>query len=95
MPAKKPVKSAAAAPQTTAQYPAIEYPAIEAFIERATAEQIADLFGSLKEGLTALKGPRADQGKKVGKAIQKTEELLSHLMQVREKLEDEQKGPRR
>lgn len=68
------------------------YPAIEGFIEKATAEEIGELFGPLKEGLSALKGPRADQAKKVGKAIARTEELLSHLLQVREKLEAERKG---
>lgn len=68
------------------------YPAIEGFIEKATADEIAGLFGPLKDGLAGLKGPRADQAKKVGKAIQKTEELLSHLLQVREKLEADRKG---
>lgn len=65
------------------------YPAIESFIERATKEEISELFDPLKAGLSALKGPRADQAKKVHKAIEKTEELLSHLLQVREKLEAE------
>jgi hypothetical protein len=68
------------------------YPAIEGFIERASVEDIAELFSPLKEGLAGLKGPKAEQGKKVGKAIEKTEELLSHLLQVRERLESERKG---
>lgn len=67
------------------------YPAIEGFIERATAEDIANLFSPLKEGLTGLKGPKAEQAKKVGKAIEKTQELLSHLLQVRERLESQRK----
>ena len=67
------------------------YPAIEGFIERATADDIAALFDPLREGLTGLKGPKADQAKKVGKAIEKTQELLSHLLQVREKLESQRK----
>ena len=67
------------------------YPAIEGFIERATADDIAALFEPLREGLTGLKGPKADQAKKVGKAIEKTQELLSHLLQVREKLEAQRK----
>ncbi len=74
------------------------YPAIEGFIERATAEEVIALFSPLREGLTGLKGPNAAHGKKVGKAIDKTEELLSHLLQVREKLEAQRKekgGPRR
>ena len=91
MPAKKPAKTP---PPPAAADNEPLYPAIEGFIERATAEEIAELFNPLKEGLSALKGPRADQAKKVGKAIQKTEELLSHLLQVREKLEAERKGRR-
>ena len=87
MPAKKPAKTP---PPAVVDYEPL-YPAIEGFIERATAEEIAELFSPLKEGLTTLKGPRADQAKKVGKAIQKTEELLSHLLQVREKLEADRK----
>ena len=67
------------------------YPAIEGFIERASADDIANLFDPLKEGLTGLKGPKAEQAKKVGKAIEKTQELLSHLLQVREKLESQRK----
>ena len=42
--------------------------------------------------LGSLKGPKAEQGKKVGKAIERTEELLSYLLQVREKLEADRKG---
>ena len=89
MPAKKTAKTPPA-PAPSENEPL--YPAIEGFIERATSEEIAELFSPLKEGLGSLKGPRADQGKKVGKAIQKTEELLSHLLQVRERLEAERKG---
>ncbi len=81
MPAKKP----APPPPEATNEPL--YPAIEGFIENATAEEIAELFSPLKEGLSSLKGPRADQAKKVGKAIAKTQELLELLLQVREKLE--------
>ncbi len=66
------------------------YPAIESFIERASADDIAALFASLKDGLSALKGPKADQSKKVKTAIERTEELLAHLLEVREKLLAEQ-----
>lgn len=86
MPAKKPAKT----PPPPADNEPL-YPAIEGFIERASADEISELFSPLKEGLSTLKGPRADQAKKVGKAILKTEELLSHLLQVREKLEAERK----
>jgi hypothetical protein len=68
------------------------YPAIEAFIETGTADEVAALFEPIKDGLENLKGPKAEQSKKVRKAIEKTEELLAHLLQVREKLEAEEKS---
>lgn len=68
------------------------YPAIEQFIEQATAEDIGALFAPLKDGFTTLKGPRLEQGKKVARAIERTEELLSYLLQVREKIENELKN---
>lgn len=67
--------------------PEPQYPVIEAFVERASAEDVAHLFDGVKQGLGALKGPRAEQAKKVSVALERTEELLSHLLQVREKLE--------
>ncbi len=67
------------------------YPAIEGFIERATQDEISALFASIKDGLEQLKGPKAEQAKKVQKAIAATEELLAHLLEVREKLEAERK----
>ncbi len=67
------------------------YPSIEAFIERASSDEVNSLFGSIRDGLGALKGPKADQAKKVKRAIEKAEELLGHLLQVREKLEAERK----
>lgn len=78
-----PAKSEATAPPTVEPV----YPAIEGFIESATADDIAALFSSIRDGLAGLKGPRAEQAKKVGKAIERTEELLTYLLQVREKLE--------
>ncbi len=80
----------AAKPEAQAQEPL--YPAIEGFVEKATAEEIATLFTALKSGLAEMKGPKAEQAKKIGKAVERTEELLSHLLQVREKLESERKG---
>ena len=68
------------------------YPAIEGFIEHATSEDINALYTSLREGLATLKGPRAEQGKKGLTAIERTEELLSFLLQVREKIEANRKG---
>ena len=72
--------------------PESRYPAIEALIEVATSDDVASLFKPIKDELAGLKGPKAEQGKKVSKAIERTEELLSYLMQVREKLEAERKG---
>lgn len=76
--------------------PAVDpiYPAIESYIEHATAGEVAALFEPLKTGLGELKGPKAEQGKKIAKAIERTEELLSYLLQVREKLEADRKGKR-
>lgn len=65
------------------------YPAVEGFIERASPEEIAGLFQSIKAGLGDLKGPKADQSKKVKAALDRTEELLTHLLEVREKLTSE------
>ena len=65
------------------------YPQIEAYIERASADEMEELFAPLKAGLTALKGPKVDHAKKVNKAIARTQELLTHLLQVRERLETE------
>ena len=74
------------------ELPTPSYPSIESFIEKAKAGDVGEAFKSLKSEIEGLKGPRADQGKKVSKAIERTEELLSYLLQVREKLEAERKG---
>lgn len=68
------------------------YPVIEAFVEKASADEVDQFFTSVKTGLTELKGPKAEQAKKVGAALARTEELLSHLLQVRETLEAEKQG---
>ncbi len=75
-----------------AQSPESIYPVIESFVEQASPDEVARLFDGVKEGLGALKGPRAEQAKKVQVALERTEELLSHLMQVRENLEAERKA---
>ncbi len=79
-----------AAPAPAAQEPL--YPGIEGFIESATGDQVAGLYKPVSDALADLKGPKADQAKKIGKAIARTEELLSYLLQVREKLEADRKG---
>lgn len=84
--------------QQPPQEPALEplptpsYPAIESFIERATAEEIQGLFTPIKEGLNALKGPKAEQGKKIQAALSSAEELLSILLEIRERLVAEAQG---
>jgi hypothetical protein len=82
---------------TQAPDPEPTYPTLEGFIERATADDIASLFTPLKERLKALKGPRADQGKKAHIALQRTEELLGRLLELRENLaaEKAKKGGKR
>ena len=65
------------------------YPNVESFIETADREQVGQLFQELREGLSDLKGPKKDQAKKVQAALEKTEELLSFLIEVREKLAEE------
>jgi hypothetical protein len=80
-------KSAPAPQQpTAAPLPEPSYPQIEGFIELSGTGDIEALFGPLRQSLAAVKGPRTDQARKVTKAIQRTEELLSHLLEVREKL---------
>lgn len=86
---KEKAQTPPAEPQTV---PEPSYPVIEGFVEKATAADIAAMFKDLKGELGGLKGPKAEQGKKVGKAIERTEELLSYLLQVREKLEADRKG---
>ena len=88
--AKKEKTPPAAAPREPVPEPS--YPVIEGFVEKATADDISNMFKDLKAAMGALKGPKAEQGKKVGKAIERTEELLSYLLQVREKLEADRKG---
>ncbi|MBL8917703.1 MAG: hypothetical protein JNJ54_02490 [Myxococcaceae bacterium] len=74
--------------------PQPEYPAIATFVDKAEKADIDALFDALKNGLTTMKGPKADQARKVTKAIERTEELMSHLLQVREKIASERKGKR-
>ena len=73
---------AAAAPEKESNYPVLEQ-----FVERAGPDDVNQLFASLRASLGGLKGPRTEQAKKVESAIALTEELLSHLLQVREKLQ--------
>ncbi|MDY7225544.1 hypothetical protein [Hyalangium rubrum] len=74
--------------------PTPSYPAVESFIENASPEEIQSLFNPIKEGLNALKGPRAEQGKKIQTALASAEELLGLLLETRERLIAESKGPK-
>lgn len=68
------------------------YPALEGFIENASADDVAALFAPIRAELEGLKGPKADQGKKALKALDRSQELLSYLLQVREKIQADRKG---
>ena len=63
-----------------------QYPNIEGLIERATPEEVGAVFAGVKSGLSALKGPRAEQAKKVKAAIESAQELLGYLLEVRDRL---------
>ena len=88
MAAKKPVNPE---PQ---QVEEPKYPHIEAFAEQAGSDDVIQMFAPLKEGLGGVKGPRADAAKKAVKGVERTEELLNHLLEVREKLRADRKGSR-
>lgn len=85
-------KEEALTPAEPQSAPEPSYPAIEGFVESATSDDVALMFNDLKGQLGNLKGPKVEQGKKIGKAIERTEELLSYLLQVREKLEADRRG---
>lgn len=75
--------------------PQTSFPAIEAFVERASPSDVEALFAPLREGLAALKGPRAEQARKVSAALDRTEELLRQLLETREKLAADKRGKHR
>ena len=68
------------------------YPNIEQFVETATAEEVETLLSSIKNELSNLKGPVAEKSQKVQLAIANTEELLRHLLEIRSKLESQEKS---
>jgi hypothetical protein len=87
MPPSKPQQAPAPEP-----LPTPSYPAIEAFIETASAEEVQALFHPVKDALTALKGPKVEQGKKVQTALTSADELLGLLLETRERLIAESQG---
>jgi hypothetical protein len=74
-----------------------DYPTLEGMSEWATKDDVDALFAPVREALSQLKGPKAQQAKKVEAALESTEELLGQLLQIREKLAEEKgqgKGPK-
>jgi len=79
--------------ETLSLEPQSTYPELEAFVERASRGDIDELFARLKSSLETLKGPRSDQAKKAKVALERTEELLGRLLELRESLADLRKKP--
>ena len=73
--------------------PPMTYPELEELVERVSTEEVSQLFARLKESLVALKGPRTEQAKKAKVALERTEELLGRLLDLRESLTQLQKKP--
>ncbi|WP_434388415.1 hypothetical protein [Melittangium boletus] len=72
--------------------PTPSFPAIESFIESASAEEVQTLFNPVKNELANLKGPKVEHAKKVHAAISRTEELLAVLLETRERLQTESRS---
>ncbi len=89
-PSSKPTEPAADA----TPLPAPSFPAIEKLLESGSADEIRSLFSSVKSGLEQLKGPKAEQAKKVHAAIGSAEELLGVLLETRESMAASSKGRR-
>ncbi|WP_205519737.1 hypothetical protein [Pyxidicoccus caerfyrddinensis] len=79
-------------PAPAQELPAPSYPAVESLLEATPAEEVRAFFAPVKAGLTELKGPKVDQGKKVQAAIGHAEELLELLVETRERLLAEAKA---
>jgi hypothetical protein len=62
------------------------YLEIEDVVAGFGAGDVPSIFATLREELATLKGSRAEQGKKVLAALDRTEELFLHLIGVREQL---------
>ena len=87
-----PPPSKQTAPAANEPLPPPTFPAIESFIERASADEVRSLFTPVKNELANLKGPKAEQAKKAQTAISRAEELLAVLLETRERLVAEAKG---
>ena len=86
-----------AMPPNAPESPAADaiYPALESFIEKGALEEVASLFEPAKAELKALTGPKAEAGKKAAAGIEKAEELLKYLLEVRATVEKDKKIPGR
>ncbi len=65
------------------------YPTLEGLVESLGEDQVEAVFEALRQELAALKGPRQDRAKKVEKALDQCQALITHLLEVRRKLEQE------
>lgn len=66
------------------------YPTLEGLVESLPEDQVDTIFEALRQQLAALKGPRQAQAKRVEKALDQCQALVSHLLEVRKKLEQDQ-----
>jgi dsDNA-specific endonuclease/ATPase MutS2 len=79
--------------ETLSLEPQSTYPELEAFVERASTGDVDQLFNRLRDSLETLKGPRTEQAKKAKVALERTEELLGRLLELRENLAELRKKP--
>ena len=78
--------------ETISFEPQSTYPELEAYVELASRDDLGQLFTGLKADLEALKGPRAEQAKKAKVAVERTEELIGRLLDLRENLAELRKN---
>jgi hypothetical protein len=62
------------------------YPNLEEFLEQEQRSSVAEAFGPTREKLGATKGTKSAAAKKAATAIEKTEILLHHLFDVKERM---------
>ncbi len=62
------------------------YPTLEVFLEQETRSGVAEAFDDARGKLSGAKGTKAAAAKKAVIAIEKTETLLHHLFDVKERL---------
>jgi hypothetical protein len=62
------------------------YPSLEQFVETQSRGSVEELFAQTRAKLAEAKGTKAAGAKKASEAIDKTQALLHHLFDVRERL---------